>query len=40
VVNEINSMARRTSANIEWNMVKQINALQKRAIEAASKHDD
>ena len=39
-VNEIDSMAQRTSADMELNLVKQINALQKRAIEAASEHDD
>jgi hypothetical protein len=39
-MNEIDSMAKRTSANMQRNLVDQINALQKRAIEAASEQDD
>jgi hypothetical protein len=39
-VNEIDSMAQRTSADMERNLVEQINVLQMRAIEAASEHGD
>jgi hypothetical protein len=39
-VNEIGSTAQRTNDKMERNMVDQINTLQKRAIEAASEHDD
>jgi uncharacterized protein YifE (UPF0438 family) len=39
-VGEIDDMARTTSANMEKNMVKQINALERRAIEAAAENDN
>jgi hypothetical protein len=39
-VGEIDDMARITSANMEKNMVKQINALERRAIEAAAENDN
>lgn len=39
-VGEIDDMARTTSANMEKNMVKQINALERRAIEAAAKNEN
>ena len=39
-MNEIDGMAQRTNACMEQNLVYQINALQKRVIEAASERDD